>query len=282
MSKKSYIHPAAIIEDGANIGNNVTIEAYAIIKGTVTLEDNVVIKSHAYIDGHTTIGDGTIVWPSASIGTKTQDLKFRGEKTFVVIGKNCEIREFATINSSCQENSVVKIGDNCLIMAYCHVAHNCEIGNRVIMANNANLAGHVTVEDFAVIGGMTPIHQFSRIGAYSMVGGFSRITHDVPPYTIGAGSPYKLGGLNLVGLKRHGFPFEVRKSLTQAFRLTYRSGMHLDEALAKIEKEIDSNPHVKHWIDFCRNSRRGLIGSNELVVEPQEDFSEYEEVLEEV
>jgi UDP-N-acetylglucosamine acyltransferase len=282
MTKKSYIHPAAIIESGAKIGNNVTVEAYAVIKSTVALEDNVVVKSHAYIDGHTTIGEGTIIWPSASIGTKTQDLKFRGEKTFVVIGKNCEIREFCTINSSCQENSIVKIGDNCLIMAYCHVAHNCEIGNRVIMANNANLAGHVIVEDFAVIGGMTPVHQFSRIGSYSMVGGFSRITHDVPPYTIGAGSPYKLGGLNLIGLKRHGFPFEVRKSLTQAFRLTYRSGLHLEESLEKIEKEIPLNPHVKHWIEFCRNSRRGLIGFQGLVVEPQEDFAEYEELLEEV
>lgn len=279
MSKKSYIHPAAIVEPGAKIGKNVTVEPFAVIKSTVTLEDNVVVKSHAYIDGHTTIGEGTIIWPSASIGTKTQDLKFRGEKTFVEIGKNCEIREFTTINSSCQENSVVKIGDNCLIMAYCHVAHNCEIGNRVIMANNANLAGHVIVEDFAVIGGMTPVHQFSRIGAYSMVGGFSRITHDVPPYTIGAGSPYKLGGLNLVGLKRHGFPFETRKNLTQAFRITYRSGFHLDDALEKIEKEVEVDSHVKHWIDFCRNSRRGLIGFHGTVVEPQEDFAEYEEIL---
>ncbi|MCI0381736.1 MAG: acyl-ACP--UDP-N-acetylglucosamine O-acyltransferase [Chlamydiae bacterium] len=280
--KKSYIHPTAIIESGAKIGDQVTIEPYAVIKGTVTLEDHVVVKSHAYIDGHTTIGEGTIIWPSASIGTKTQDLKYRGEKTFVIIGKHCEIREFATINSSCQENSVVKIGDHCLIMAYCHVAHNCEIGNRVIMANNANLAGHVTVEDFAVIGGMTPVHQFSRIGCYAMVGGFSRITHDVPPYTIGAGSPYKLGGLNLVGLKRHGFPFEVRKSLAKAFRYTFRSGMHLEEALNLIENEVELNPHVRHWIDFCRNSRRGLIAYRGIIEETQEEFADYEELLEEV
>lgn len=282
MSKESNIHPAAIIEPGAKIGKDVTVEAYAVVKGTVTLEDRVVIKSHAYIDGNTTIGEGTVVWPSASIGTKTQDLKFRGEKTFVVIGKNCEIREFCTINSSCQENSVVRIGDECLIMAYCHVAHNCEIGNHVIMANNANLAGHVTVEDFAVIGGMTPVHQFSKIGRYSMVGGFSRITHDVPPYTIGAGSPYKIGGLNLVGLKRHGFSLEERRALTQAFRITYRSELRLDEALSKIEQEVPMNPHIKHWLDFCRSSRRGLIGDRRLIVEPEQDFSDYEEVLEEV
>lgn len=280
---QSNIHPAAIIEPGAKIGKNVTIEAYAVIKGTVTLGDRVVIKSHAYIDGYTTIGEGTIVWPSASIGTKTQDLKFQGEKTFVVIGKDCEIREFVTINSSCQENSVVRIGDGCLIMAYCHVAHNCEIGNHVIMANNAMLAGHVIVEDFAIIGGMTPVHQFSRIGKYAMVGGFSRITHDIPPYTIGAGSPYKLGGLNLVGLKRHGFPLEVRRALTRAFKLTYRSGMRLAEALDQIENEVELNPHVQHWLEFCRTSRRGLIGLQG-VPSPsmqEEEFDELEELLEE-
>jgi UDP-N-acetylglucosamine acyltransferase len=280
---QSNIHPSAIIEPGANIGKNVTIEAYAIIKGTVTLHDNVVIKSHAYIDGYTTIGEGTTIWPSASIGTKTQDLKFKGEKTFVEIGKYCEIREFVTINSSCHEGSRVRIGDHCLIMAYCHVAHNCEIGNRVIMANNAMLAGHVVVDDFAIIGGMTPVHQFSRIGRYAMVGGFSRITHDIPPYTIGAGSPYKLGGLNLVGLKRHGFPIEVRRALTRAFKLTYRSGMRLSEALDLIENEVESNPHVQHWIEFCRTSKRGLIGFQGLPSQalPDEDFDELEELLEE-
>lgn len=277
----SNIHPTAIIEDGAQIGENVTIEPYAIVKRNVTLEDGVVIKSHAYIDGYTTIGAGTVVWPSASIGTKTQDLKFRGEKTFVVIGKNCEIREFSTINSSCQENSVVRIGDNCLIMAYCHVAHNCEIGNRVIMANGAMLAGHVIVEDFAIIGGMTPIHQFCRIGAYAMVGGFSRIAHDVPPYTIGAGSPYKLGGLNLIGLKRHGFPYAVRKELTKAFKITYRSGLKINEALDRIEAEGLADSHVAHWLHFCRTSRRGLIGFQSHLPEAEEELDEVEELIEE-
>lgn len=280
---QSNIHPTAIIEPGAKIGKNVTIEAYAIIKGNVTLEDHVIVKSHAYIDGNTTIGEGTIIWPSASIGTKTQDLKFKGEKTYVIIGKRCEIREFVTINSSCQEGSVVRIGDHCLIMAYCHVAHNCEIGNHVIMANNAMLAGHVIVEDFAIIGGMTPVHQFSRIGQFAMVGGFSRITHDVPPFTIGAGSPYKLGGLNLVGLKRHGFPLEVRRALAKAFKLTYRSGLRLSEALDQIEREVELHPQVGHWLHFCRHSRRGLISLQGMSPQPipDEEFDELEELLEE-
>ena len=277
---ETNIHSQAIVEPGAKIGKGVTIEPFAVIKGTVTLCDGVTIKSHAYIEGHTTIGEGTTIYPSASIGTKTQDLKFRGEKTYVQIGKNCEIREFVTINASCEEGSIVKVGDNCLIMAYCHVAHNCEVGNHVIIANGSQLAGHVIIEDHVIIGGVTPIHQFSRIGRYSMVGGFSRITHDVPPYTLGAGAPYKLGGLNLVGLKRNNFTLEERRALSRAFKLTYRAGLHITEALAKIESELPLTPHIKHWIDFCRHSKRGLIGFYGATSESQDQLEDFEELLE--
>jgi len=270
----SNIHPLAIVEPGANIGKNVIIEPFAVVKGNVTLEDNVVIKSHAYIDGHTHIGEGTIIWPSASIGTKTQDLKFQGEKTFVKIGKYCEIREFVTINSSCQENSVVRVGDHCLIMAYCHVAHNCEIGNRVIMSNSAMLAGHVIVEDFAIIGGMTPVHQFSRIGKHAMVGGFSRVPRDIPPFTVGGGFPYKFGGINIIGLKRHKFSLEVRIALSKAFKITYRAGHHLEEALKQIEAEIEPFQEVQHWIEFCRTSKRGLIGLEGVAAKGDQDESQ--------
>jgi UDP-N-acetylglucosamine acyltransferase len=253
------IHPTAIIEPGAKIGADVVVEAYAVIKSNVTLEDRVVIKSHAYIDGHTTIGEGTVIYPSASIGTKTQALKYRGEKTFVEIGKNCEIREFVTINSSFEENSTVKVGNNCLIMAYCHIAHHCHVGNKVIMSNNVNLAGHVTVEDSAIIGGMSAIHQFTRIGCYAMVGGMSRITHDIPPYSLGAGIPYKMGGLNIIGLKRNGFPLKTRKELSQAFKITYRMGLRLEESIDRIERDVEQISEVKHWVRFCRDSKRGLI-----------------------
>lgn len=277
----SNIHPTAIIEPGAQIGKDVKIEPYVIIKGNVTIGDNVEIKSHAYIDGFTTIGDGTVIYPSASIGTKPQDLKFQGEKTYVIIGKNCEIREFVTINSSCQEGTTVSVGDNCLIMAYCHIAHNCTIGNHVIMANGAMLAGHVEVEDFAIIGGMTPIHQFVRIGRYAMVGGLSRITNDIPPFTLGAGVPYRLGGLNLIGLKRHNFRQDLRKDLSKAFRLTYRSGHNLLEALQRIESEIESSDPVNHWVDFCRASKRGLIGLQGVTHGADNDPGEYQDLLEE-
>ncbi len=254
------IHPLALVEPGAKLGKNVIIEAFAVVKGTVELKDGVVIKSHAYIDGNTTIGEGTVIWPGASIGTKTQDLKFRGEKTFVEIGKRCEIREYVTINSSCQENSTVRIGDDCLLMAYCHVAHNCQIGNKVVMSNCAMLAGHVTVEDCVRIGGMTPVHQFSRIGCYAMVGGFSGVLRDIPPYTVGGGFPYKFGGINIIGLKRNQFPLEVRVAISKAFKITYRSGLHLEEALAEIEKNVEPLEEIAHWIDFCKTSKRGILG----------------------
>lgn len=271
-----HIHPTAIVEPGAQLGRNVIIDAYAVVKGNVTLGDNVTIKSHAYIEGHTTIGDDTIIYPFASIGTKTQDLKYKGEKTFVKIGKNCEIREFVTINSSCQENSIVSVGDNCLIMAYCHVAHNCEVGNKVIMSNNATLAGHVTVEEGAIIGGMTPIHQFTRIGCYAFVGGMSRVTHDIPPYTIGAGIPFKFGGLNLIGLKRNGFPLTTRLELTRAFKMLYRSGMPLQEAIDKIERDLQPLPEIKHFIAFCRQSKRGLMGIQG-ITQADEEADHFEE-----
>lgn len=278
---KSKIHPTAIVEPGAKLGENVTIEAYAIVKSTVTLDDNVVIKSHAYIDGNTTIGNSTVVYPFASIGTKTQDLKYKGEKTYIQIGKNNEIREFVTINSSSGENTTVRVGDNCLIMAYCHIAHNCEIGNHVVMSNNATLAGHVTIEDFAIIGGLTPIHQFCRVGTYAMVGGMSRVPHDIPPYTIGAGIPFKFGGLNIIGLKRHGFSLETRRELSKAFKLTYRSKLLIDEALERIKQEVKPLPEVLHWIDFCQHSKRGLMGQQGVMNAEDEEIPFIEEEEEE-
>ncbi len=270
VSDNSQLHPTAMIEDGAQIGNNVIVEAYAVIKKGVTLKDGVVIKSFAYIDGNTTIGEGTVIFPSACIGTKTQDLKFKGETTYVKIGKNCEIREFVTINSSCEEGSIVEVGDDCLIMAYCHIAHNCKVGNRVIMSNNATLAGHVTVEDHAIIGGHTPIHQFVNIGCHSMVGGLSRVTHDIPPYTIGGDIPYRFGGVNIIGLQRHQFSLSTRQELTKAFKLLYRSNLSLNDALNQCEQELDPLPEIKHLIQFCRKTKRGLMNCNSALPQNEE------------
>jgi UDP-N-acetylglucosamine acyltransferase len=253
------IHRTAVVEKGAEIGKDVLIGPYSIVNRNVVLEDNVVVKAHVYLDGHTKVGKGTVIWPGAVIGTKTQDLKFKGEKTFVIIGSDCQIREYVTINASCGEGTSVSVGNNCLIMAYCHVAHNTQVGNNVIMSNNATLAGHVTVEDYAIIGGLTAVHQFTRVGCHAMIGGMSRVTHDVLPYAIGAGIPFRLGGLNQIGLRRRGFSFAARKALSSAFRLIYRSGITLKQAISRIESEVELLPEVVHVVDFCRSSQRGLI-----------------------
>jgi UDP-N-acetylglucosamine acyltransferase len=281
--RSSQIHPTAVIASGAKIGQGVVIEPYVVINSPfVVLEDDVTLKSHVYVDGHTTIGSGTTIYPSAIIGTKAQDMKYKGETTFVKIGKNCEIREYVTINSSCKESSVVHVGDHCMIMAYCHVAHNCYVGNHVILTNDATLAGYVTIEDYAIIGGMTPIHQNVRVGRNSMVGGMSRITHDIPPFTIGAGIPFKFGGLNVIGLKRHGFPLETRKELAKAFKILYRSSLYIEEALQRIEEELLPLPEVKYFVNFCRQTKRGLIGLHGIYQTDEErpQINDYEELEE--
>lgn len=256
---KSAIHPSVFIEEGAVIGEGVTIEPFVVIKKHVKIGDNVTIMSHSYIEGHTTIGEGTKIYPGVAIGCDPQALKYNGEVSTITIGKNCLIREYVTINSSLGEGAHMSIGDNCMIMAYCHLAHNSTLGKGVIMSNGATLAGHCEVGDYAIIGGKTPIHQFVRIGAYAMVGGFSRVGHDILPYTIGGGIPYRLGGLNLIGLKRHNFPLATRQQLSKAFRTIYRSGLKLEEALKVVESECDPIPEIQNWLQFCRSSKRGLI-----------------------
>lgn len=256
----SDIHPTAIIEKSVRVGKNVTIEPYSIIKGHVVLEDDVVIKSHVYLDGHTTVGQGSVIWPYCSIGTPSQDLKFKGEETFVKIGKHCQIRESVTINASCGEGSSVNIGDHCLLMAHCHVAHNCVLGNHVVMANNVLLAGHVVVEDRATIGGLTGIHQYVRVGTQSMIGGVSRIAHDVPPFMICGGIPAKLGGLNIIGLKRNNIGLEVRKELHEVFKEIYRSGRQLDESVDRLAKKELQSLEAQHLCKFFQTSKRGLTG----------------------
>lgn len=265
------IDPRAIVESGVTIGRNVEIEPYAVIKRGVTLEDNVVIKSHAYIEGFTTIGEGSVIWPFASIGAKTQDLKFKGEKTFVNIGKRCQIREFVTINSSCGEGTAVTIGDDCLIMAYCHVAHNCTVGDRVIMSNGVTLAGHVDVESDVVIGGLTPIHQFCRIGAYSMVGGATRITRDVPPFLIVGEVPFRVGGVNRVGLKRRGFALEKRRLIFDMYKILYRSELSYKQALEEIALKFQGIEEAEYFLNFCRATKRGIAGFSEVEKEGDEE-----------
>ena len=253
------IHPTAIIADDAQLGEGVEIGAYSIIGADVKIGENTIIGPHAVIDDYTHIGEGCHIFQFASIGAGPQDLKFSGEKTRVVIGNFNTIREFVTIHrSTTADIGVTIIGDHNLIMAYCHVAHNCKLGNNIIMSNGATLGGHTHIEDYAIIGGLTGVHQFSHIGAHCIVGGASGVNKDVPPYTTAAGNHAKLFGLNLIGLKRRGFSEETIKALKKAYRTIFRSHLLLSEAIKKAESEMEDFPEVKHFVQFIKESKRGV------------------------
>jgi UDP-N-acetylglucosamine acyltransferase len=205
------------------------------------------------------IGEGNRIFQFCSIGAPPQDLKFGGEKTRVIIGNFNTIREFVTIHrATTADIGVTIIGDHNLLMAYCHVAHNCMLGNRIIMSNAATLAGHIHIEDYAIISGLTGIHQFCRLGAHCMIGGASAVVKDVPPYTIAQGNHAKLFGLNLIGLKRRDFSEKTIKALKDAYRIIFRSHLLLNEALKRAQDEVEDCPEVQHFIQFIKESERGV------------------------
>jgi UDP-N-acetylglucosamine acyltransferase len=217
------------------------------------------IGSSVFIEGETTIGANCSIFHGAALGSVCQDLKYRGERTFVRIGDGNTIREYVTVNSAAGEGNSTVVGDGCLIMAYVHIAHNCEIGSSVIIANAVNLAGHVRVHDFASIGGVTPVHQFVRIGEYAFVGGGSRIPQDVPPFLKVAGNPARPSGLNSVGLRRRGFTVEQRLLLKKAYVIFYRSGLNVSQALERIAADLPPTDEIKRFVEFIRGSERGII-----------------------
>jgi len=253
------IHPTAVVSAAANLEEGVEIGPYSIIAGDVNIGKNTVVGPHVVIDEHTDIGAGCRIFQFASIGAMPQDLKFRGEETRTVIGNHNTIREFVTIHrATAADIGVTVMGDYNLIMAYCHIAHNCKLGNRIVMANAANLAGHIHVEDNAIIGGLTGIHQFTRIGAHCIIGGCSAVGKDVPPFTMASGNMAKLYGLNLIGLKRRNFSEETISTLKQTYRIIFRSSLLLKTAMAKVQAEVADIPEVRQFIDFIKNSQRGI------------------------
>ncbi len=257
------IHPTAIIDPGASLGEGVEVGAYAVVGPGVTLGDGCSVGAHAIIESHARIGKNTRIFPFASVGSKPQDLKFRGEETWVEIGEGCTIREYVTVNrGTVPGGGTTRIGNNVLLMAYCHIAHDCTIGDRVIMANTAALAGHVDIGTGAIIGGLVGIHQFVRIGSYAIVGALSGIPLDIPPYVTAVVARGQKGrglfGLNLIGLKRNGFPAETIAELKKAYRILFRTGLPLREALARAEAEAAPLPEVRHLLDFVRSSKRGV------------------------
>lgn len=252
------IHETAVIHPGARLGKEVEVGPYAVIGENVLIGDGTKIGAHVVIDGWTSIGKNCVIYPSASIGTEPQDLKFRGEKSYVFIGDNTRIREFATVNRATGEGEETRVGSNCLLMAYTHVAHNCIVGNHVIMSNAATLAGHVIIEDRVIIGGLAGVHQFVKIGRNAMIGGASKVVQDVPPFVIVDGHPAKVAGLNNVGMARAGIGEIARRNLKKAYKILFRSGLTLAQAIAVMEQELESCEEVEHFLRFLRNAERGI------------------------
>jgi UDP-N-acetylglucosamine acyltransferase len=254
----NQIHPTAIIDSAARLGDNVTVGPFSVIGPECIIGDGCVIGSSVCLHRWTELGPNCRVWHGASLGGDPQDLKFKGGRTTVKVGRNTVIREYATINLSTDEGDVTRVGENCFLMAYCHIAHECAVGNGVIMANSATLAGHVTVEDFAIIGGLTPVHQFARVGCYCMIGGSSAVQKDVLPYTKAFGNPLGMYGLNSIGLARRGFSDEQRAIIEKAYRLIFRSGLNTSQAVARIRDSLPPTPEIGHILEFIQGSARGI------------------------
>ncbi|OIP88754.1 MAG: acyl-[acyl-carrier-protein]--UDP-N-acetylglucosamine O-acyltransferase [Syntrophaceae bacterium CG2_30_49_12] len=254
------IHPTAIVSPDAHLEEGVEVGPYTIIGADVHIGKNTIIGSHVVVEDHTDIGEDCRIFQFSSLGGAPQDLKFKGEKTRLIVGNHNTIREFVTINRATSADiGVTIIGNHNLLMAYCHVAHNCKLGNHIVMANAATLAGHIHVEDFAIIGGLTGIHQFTRIGAHSIIGGASAVTKDIPPYIMAAGNHAKPYGLNTVGMKRRGFKEETIMALKDAYRLIFRSSLLFTVAIERVKNEVADTSEVRHFIDFIQKSERGII-----------------------
>jgi len=253
------VHPTAIIHSGAQIGADCEIGPYCVIGEHVVLGPRCRLHAHVVVNGHTRLGEGNEIFPFASIGLKTQDLKWKdGGITRTEIGDHNTFRECVTVNSATGDGEATVIGSHNHILAYSHVAHNVTLGNHIIMSNVATLAGHVTVEDHVVVGGVVAVHQFCRLGKMCIIGGCSKVVQDVPPYMLADGNPAETRTVNKIGLGRNGISEEAQSALRKAYKILFRDGLKISNALAQIESEITSLPEIQYLVQFVRTSERGI------------------------
>lgn len=254
------IDPRAIIDPSATIGANVEIGPWTMIGPDVVIGDNTIVSSHVIIKGPTVIGSNNRIFQFSTIGEDTPDLKYQGEPTRLVIGDNNTIREGVTLHrGTVQDRGETTIGHNNLLMAYVHVGHDCVIGNNCILVNNASLAGHVAVGDWAILSGYVLVHQFVSIGAHSFAGAATFLTQDLPPYMIVAGNPAAVRTINGEGLKRRGYSPEQIAALNRAYKIVYRKGLKLDEAVAALQAMTDCPEVIAPLTDFLQSSTRGIV-----------------------
>lgn len=252
------IHPSAVIHPKAQVGANCVIGPFCVIGENVVLGEGCKLHSHVVIDGHTKLGKENEIFPFASIGLRTQDLKWKGGITRTEIGDKNTFREYVTIHSATSDGGATTLGSHNNLLAYTHVAHDVSIGDHVIMSNVATLGGHVKVEDHAVIAGLAAVHQFCRIGKMSMIGGCSKVVQDVPPFMLADGNPAETRTINKVGLERNGVNEETLTALRQAYKILFREGLTIPNAVTRIEKELPMSPELQHLMQFVKTSERGI------------------------
>jgi len=256
---QTQIHPTAVVDLAAQLDVGVIVEPYAVIDGDVQIGAGSIIGSHARIAAGARLGRSVRVYDGAALANPPQDLKFGGEPTELIVGDRTVIRECATLNRGTKASGRSVVGADCLIMAYAHVAHDNVLGDHVILANSVQLGGHVHIGDWAIIGGGTVVHQFSQIGAHAMVGGGFRVTQDVAPYVIVGGYPLKTLSINRIGLERRGFAPEQIAALSRAFRIVFRSGLNMTQALETLRADGPDTTETRYLIDFISTSERGII-----------------------
>lgn len=254
------IHPTASIDPSAKIGSDVEIGAYSVVGEEAVIGNGTRLRPHVVIEPFVTVGSGCDIFSGAVLGGIPQDRKYKGEKSFLIIGDNNIIREHVTIHRAAGAGNETRIGDDNLIMAYCHIGHNCQIGSSITMANQTGISGYVHVEERVNFGGMVGVHQFVRIGRLAFVGGYSKVVQDVPPFMMADGRPCKVLDLNVIGLRRSGVSAPVRAGLKQAYKLLYRSEMNMSQAIESIENEVAPSPERDYLLDFIRNIRFGSNG----------------------
>ena len=254
----SEIHPTAVIQEGARIGEGCRIGPYCVIGPNVILGTGCELHSHVVIDGHTEIGSENTFYPFASIGLRTQDLKWDGGTTWTRVGSNNTFREYVTIHSASADGDATVIGSHNNLLAYTHVAHDCQLGDHIIMSNVGTLAGHVIVEDRAIVGGLAAVHQFCRIGTMSIIGGCSKVVQDVPPYMMVDGNPAATRTLNKEGLKRNGVNEDTQKSMRQVYRILFRSEQTFTNAVKQVRADLATSPELEHLLAFIESSERGI------------------------
>ena len=258
MSRAS-IDPRAIVQPEAVLGEDVVIGPFCVIGSDVEIGDRTRLTSHVVIDGRVRLGSDNVVAPFASLGGAPQDLKYAGESTSVTIGNGNRIGEYVTVNrGTAGGGGVTRIGDQNLFMAYVHIAHDADVGSRTVFANGATLAGHVEVGDDATVGGFCGVHQYCRIARHAFIGGYSVLSQDALPWVISVGNRATSHGVNIVGLKRKGYPRETIDAIKRCYMTLFRSNLLLEEALAKVDAESGSVPEVRYFLDFVRSSKRGV------------------------